>query len=210
MTNRSQCDETRPGCTRCRKAGITCPGYRKKMIIKHYDAFGSRTNHYSSKPQRTDRMKRVEEVQLCGDSFGARLVNINNTLSLSSPTILGTFWNQAESMLLFALSPDWQILPPSQRHTGIWLEEVVCRARKDILLSHSIRALSSLYIGSITGAKDMTLIGQSHYAAALRIMQISLSGSTQDVSNIQSAAMLLTFFEVWITYSEYFLFSKQN
>lgn len=198
MTNHSQCDETRPGCTRCRKAGIICPGYRKKMIIKHYDASGSRTNDFSSKPKRTNRMKRVEDVQVRGGPFESTAINVDNTSPLPPTTILGTFWKQAESMLLFALSPDWQILPLSQRHTGIWLEEVVCRARNDILLSHSIRALSSLYLGSITGAKDMTLIGRSHYAAALRTMQISLSESAQDISNIQSAAMLLTFFEVWI------------
>lgn len=187
MTNRSQCDETRPGCTRCQKAGIHCPGYRKKMIIKHYDASGSRTNDFSSRPKRTDQLKRVENVQLC---------NIDDTIPFPSPTTLGTFWTQAESILKSAISPEWQILPPSQRYTGIWLEEVVCRAKNDILLSHSTRALSSLYLGSTTGAKDMILTGQSHYAAALRTMQISLSESTHDVSNIQSAAMLLTFFEV--------------
>lgn len=184
-----QCDEERPECTRCRKAGRRCPGYRKEMILKHYNAGGSRTNTFKLSPEQKDHTVRQKSSDR---STGPVL------LAAESPSLSSIYANQAVSTLVVAISPEWQVLLPSQRYTRIWLQEVIHRANNDALLHHSARALSLLYLGITTGARDVLLAAQSSYTSALKKMQSAISHRDQALTNVQSAAMLLTFFEVKI------------
>lgn len=190
-----QCDETRPECTRCQKAGRQCPGYRKEMILRHYNAGGLRTNTFKSSPKRVDLTVRQDSSSLSSGS-GLLLSHITDKLSFVSPSLSSIFTNQAVSTLIVSISPEWQILPPSQRYTRIWLQEVVRRAETDTLLTYATRALSLLCLGRTTGAQDMITAAQTIYTSALKRMHCVISGGIRAFANIQSAAMLLTYFEV--------------
>lgn len=187
-----QCDESRPECTRCQKAGRHCPGYRKDMILKYYDAGGSRTNTFRSKPKRIDGVLRQDSSNLPR----APVSFTGDKLLFVSPSISTIFANQAVPALIVAISPEWQVLVPTQRYTRIWLHEVVQRADNDALLRHSTRALSLLYLGIITRTQHTIVAAYFSYTSALKKMQSMISNGNQAFANIQSAAMLLTFFEV--------------
>lgn len=190
-----QCDESRPECTRCQKAGRRCPGYRKDMILKHYDAGGSRTNTFRSNPKPPDGVLRQD-----GSNLPRAPVSFTgDKLLFVSPSISTILANQAVAALMVAISPEWQVLVPSQRYTRIWLHEVVQRADNDALLRHSTRALSLLYLGIMTSTQDVIVAAQSSYTSALKKMQSVISHGNRAFANIQSAAMLLTFFEVCST-----------
>lgn len=166
------------------------------MVVKHYDASGSRTNTFSSRPKKMHRMKQMRSISYDSSSSDTVSVVRDGTWLASSSNLLSTFWNDVESVLLNAISPEWQLLPPSDRHTGNWLQEVACRSKNNTLLSRSIRALSATYVGKVTGATDLIMMGQSYYATALGDMRRLLLEDDNDIASVQSAAMLLTFFEV--------------
>ena len=184
-----------PECTRCQKAGRHCPGYRKELILKHYNAAGSRTNTFEPDFKRIDRIMGPDSSN---SSSGAwiPLTLSTNELPSASPSLSNIFTKQAVSTLLVAISPEWQVLPPSQRYTRTWLQEVVRRADSDALLNRATLALSLLYLGSTIGAQDIIMAAQTKYTSALREMQRVISNGVQSWTSIQSAAMLLTFFEV--------------
>lgn len=178
------------------------------MVIKYYNSSGLRTNNFSSISKRTDPVGQVKHVPLRSRCFDAASKDADK-FALPTPITLSTFWDEAESALLSAISPEWQVLLPSQRHTRIWLQEIACRAKNDSLLSHAIRALSSLYLGTTRGAQGLILTAQAQYTSSLKIMISVLSKPCQDISNVQSAAILLTFFEVRAICTIFLPMSKQ-
>ncbi|CAD0100402.1 unnamed protein product, partial [Aureobasidium mustum] len=180
-------------CTLSREA---CEGYRKALVVKHYDASGSRTNNFSSCPKQMHRVKQTRSISCDSRCCDTVSIVTDETWLPSSSNLLSSFWSDVESVLLSAISPEWQLLPPSDRHTGKWLQEVVYRSKNSTLLSRSIRALSATYVGKVTGAIDLIMVGQSYYATALGDMRRLLSENDDDIASVQSAAMLLTFFEL--------------
>lgn len=165
------------------------------MILKHYDADGSRTNTFKPSPKREYHGLRQQSTNC---SKGPISLDTDK-LRFISPSLSSIFAKQAVSTLVVAISPEWQVLLPSQRYTRTWLQEVIQRADDDdALLHYSIRALSLLYLGSITHVQDVLISAQSSYTSALKEMQSLISDGNQAFASIQSAAMLLTFFEVCI------------
>ncbi|KAH0294279.1 hypothetical protein M436DRAFT_46941 [Aureobasidium namibiae CBS 147.97] len=192
LSKHVKCDEVRPECTRCQKSGRRCPGYHKEIILKHYDADGSRTNSFKSSLEQKDHMVRRSSTNC---SKGSKSL-ITDKLFSTSPSVVSIFTNQVVSTMIVAISPEWQVLLPSQRYTRIWLQEVITRAESDTLLRSSARALSLLCLGITTGAQDVMIVAQSNYTSALKKMQSVISRGNQAFANIQSAAMLLAFYEL--------------
>ena len=115
--------------------------------------------------------------------------------SFASPTSARANEDALLASITVALSPIWQEIPGSLRHTGNWLTQVMHRMGTEPMLRTSIRALAKLHLGYLM--KDQGPMQQSRvdYAKALMQLQTSLSGR-HNASNVQSTAMILTYYEV--------------
>ena len=87
---------------------------------------------------------------------------------------------------------------PGPHHTAPWLAHVHNRIGTDSSLDLSMRSLACLFNGLGNVDERITNAGRALYVKALRALQTDLSRGRSSQSNIQSTAMLLTFYEVCV------------
>lgn len=199
MPNQSplQCDETRPNCLRCQKSGRSCPGYTKRFLFKQSSLVASKHKRLQHDRTSTSEESQVAPYHAAHDGISGPLtVHQNQAIpSFSAPFVVQSQM-LAQLMNAFFPRPSNPVLPPESRYTESWLSLVNARTGTNASLDLSVRSLVCLYNGLSNNDERMTNVGRSIYVNALVSLRNDLIKGTSSHSDIQSATMMLTFYEV--------------
>lgn len=153
----TQCDLQRPGCARCIKRGLACPGYINGRMFIHRQAAQSIENSggLQNSPQTTQLQP-----------FSRDRVTFLPQFIRDAPHIR----TQLSSALFHAYTP----LDPT-RTSGVdtWLyllSNFLALTIKSEMLERAISALSCIYAGKVSGDHHLIRHGVQQYNLSIRLM----------------------------------------
>jgi hypothetical protein len=171
----SQCDEARPECVRCTRAGRECPGYRplNDLVFKPMN---------SDIPEHRDRRKK-------------RKATASTKVSVPTPVYVPPNWEDA-AMGYFL---HHHVLPGDHLMSGHfeWLPEMIGRPSNPAHLTNVLKAVSFSSLGNITSITYLTSHAHQYYITALHQVSAALSDPVQAKSDeLLTTICLLQKYEV--------------
>ncbi|KFY71966.1 hypothetical protein V499_07861 [Pseudogymnoascus sp. VKM F-103] len=182
-----KCDETRPLCNRCRKAGIECPGYNRRLrfvdetpriersiatahVQFHEFAEATRNSHLASPSSRISRPPRLNPATL-----------VTNTLPLTA------FKDDIFISYLYSKLFDSNALGDRCGLPADWVLELANNPQKSRYKSWD--ALAAIVFGQAHQCKDVILTSKELYQQALSELRCVLSNASDRCTDSTVASM---------------------
>lgn len=204
-----KCDEHRPTCLRCQKAGRSCPGYPLRLVFKNTTSGTTsaaqgkvaQTTKSTSPPTRSDTTAKPSRKQKNGkatDTNSLELVAFAPKAQPEPAVLRAPHLEQSQLMsrLVEAFSPRGPDMTPSTLHTRHWLTYVYDCIGKTRTLDLAMRATGCLQTGLLRKDQRMVNVARVLYINTLQSLQVALVDDKSPKSELQSAVMLLTLYEV--------------
>ena len=206
-----KCDERRPGCFRCEKAGRTCPGYREEL-----DIFRSMNETAESKVLDM-RVKRRKSREPRTPSTGSSLSGERLTLTVasssagpstksSSPPVHSASLNKHRSHLAPPMAEDWDaqaifyffdaftIQPDAARSSPgyyDWLSELYFESPQDSYLIDAAKAAAFMFLSKRSCLQSFAVQARRSYGKALMQASSNLNILEEAKSDRMIATLVL-------------------
>lgn len=177
-TDEYQCDERRPGCERCTKYGIACPGYERPLQF----------HDYWSRLPRTRPRKRNK----------SRATRVSGSPTIGSPAGFRPYCEDecVQFFLKQYTLPSWPGYHPGHME---FLQDLCAELDRDTCLKPALQSVSYLAMYNQTKSTEVQLRAHEAHGAALRAVSRDLSSLTDGkVVHSLAAIMLLALFDVGI------------
>ncbi|CAG8936161.1 unnamed protein product [Penicillium salamii] len=187
-----KCDEGRPLCDRCHKAGFECGGYVEFVqFIDETSRLKSKILRRAPSPSVTSRPLYRSQSPL------EHVINFDFSFSSYFPLTVNPSWNENEIMTTHLLRGifDWDGDSTSPHAT--WDSILLSQDNETELSTASIRALSTVYFGKMNKQPRLMREGAKKYADALKMLQIKLLCQEQAIGDdVLIAIILLATYEL--------------
>ncbi|KAJ5335266.1 hypothetical protein N7452_007669 [Penicillium brevicompactum] len=197
-----KCDEGRPLCQRCHKAGFECDGY---VEFLH---FIDETSRLKKKAAQRSSLPNSGFTSLDTSKPGSYQVPDFNKINFNFPLTVNPAWNENDILntYLFRGIFDWNEDPGSPPAL-VWDSVLLRQDQQPELSNASVRALSMVYFAKINKQYQFMLRGAKLYTQALGILQIKLQCPEQAVGDdVLIAIILLATYElICLTHPEAWL-----
>ena len=212
-----KCDERKPGCYRCEKAGRQCPGYREEI-----DNFRSMTESVETKAQEAERRRRKSREPPTPPTSGSLpeerpIVKVDKSAASSSskaprrsPSV-----GQRQGLLAPPMSTDWDTqaihqffenfviqADASRSSPGFldFLPELYLEQTTDNCLSDAVKAVAFMYLSKRSSIQSFAVQARRSYGKALVQASSNLNIHEEAKSDHMLATLaILDLYEVWLT-----------
>jgi hypothetical protein len=206
VARKVKCDETRPTCTRCSKAGFKCPGYAQSFhflepVVAHVEP--------NAQPSEVDQDPPAEhkanEAGLDGPRTQAHTSTAlgppssDLTLTASKRELQPLFESistrsERNAELLDAFVND---LPPRLWYTKNWFAGI-CQSQDDQTLNTAVRALITAHGAMMFKDNSLVELSRHEYGSSLRSLRRMVAHPRPGrLSALQNSILVLAMFELY-------------
>ncbi|KEQ94330.1 hypothetical protein AUEXF2481DRAFT_40910 [Aureobasidium subglaciale EXF-2481] len=202
VSRRIKCDEGRPTCQKCEKAGRSCPGYARDL------QFRNRTMTVVSRNTRPIVVDSISSASptdssssLGSDSSDLRRDSVVATTPPEVDSVKSLHLPRTEQLQIMSALIDG-FAPPSAEPTQgpsmirDWLSFVYYRIGSTTPLDLAMRSVACMQFGLRTKDTNMINVSRGYYGYALQTLRKALMAPATAQSELQSTVMLLTFYEL--------------
>ncbi|KAJ5808774.1 hypothetical protein N7474_010043 [Penicillium riverlandense] len=194
VTRRVKCDERQPGCARCERYGMPCPGYDRSFKFIEGKPYRQRRRRTDSESDDAQSESPTHGTLAAGQMLMERTLSpSSSSSSLDSPAsdVL-----QGLGIMIYDLCYQFA---PSQNHNSFrWFSLLPTIYGENQTLDATIRCFTAHHCGSVIQNEQMIRYSRSAYGEALHRLRRSLQNGEEGFSShIFCAVVLLCLYELF-------------
>ncbi|KAI0448827.1 hypothetical protein F5B21DRAFT_518647 [Xylaria acuta] len=178
-----KCDEEKPQCGRCMKAGRVCPGYRDANQV----VFRPMNAESIPKPKTSDLLRTQAALGTPDNSGGVLAGSVSFAPRLlTQPTEKWEMKAIAHFLYNYSLAPT----KDSPGYLG-FLSDLLCKEPRNRYLESGVLAAGYASLANITGLGHLERTAEKHYGETLRSISMALRNPAEASSDATLTAIVL-------------------